>query len=222
MIVEEYNLNGNGDFASEEITALRDEADIIITNPPFSIWRSFFDWIMDANKQFLIIGTLNCFTYKNVFPHIKDGRVWAGITANQIGFQLPDDAEKYDKIVDGKKYATCRNVAWCTNLEHRPNPPLQLKTTEELRALGCEFKHYDNYDAIEIPKVAWIPSDYSEERIVTLEELEKLRADGYTVEILEVISDDYEITTDVYYDYEYDIEYRTTTCIPKKHDEVQS
>ena len=86
-------LKGDGDFRSEEVKKLRDEADIIITNPPFSLFRDFLGWVRDANKQFLIIGNVNALTYKEVFPHIKNNEIWLGpsITSGDREFQVPND-----------------------------------------------------------------------------------------------------------------------------------
>ena len=76
-------LEGDGDFRSEEVTRLRDEADIIITNPPFSLFREFLQWIVDGNKQFLIIGNVNCISYKEVFPLLMQNKIWAGCRFNE-------------------------------------------------------------------------------------------------------------------------------------------
>ena len=191
MIIEEQTIDA--DFRNDAATSLLNECDIVITNPPFSLFRVFFDWIMAANKQFLIMGTLSACTYKNVFPYIKDDLCWLGVTNRCMSFKLPDTADKYQDIIDGVKYSKLSNAAWYTNLPRPPFPPMELKTQAELEAEGVVFRHYDNYDAIEIPKCKWIPRDYSEERIVDEAELERLRAAGYTVEILEVIEDDEEV-----------------------------
>ncbi|MBQ3349746.1 MAG: hypothetical protein IJG38_05055 [Thermoguttaceae bacterium] len=190
MIIQNEEVIDNADFRSERITALLNESDIVISNPPFSLWRSFFAWVIEAGKSFLLVGNLSACTYKNVFPYIRDKQCWLGVTNRRMNFLLPDTAEKYDKIIDGKKYSAFGSTCWYTNIEHAPFPPLQLKTQAELEAEGVVFRRYDNYDAIEVPKVAYIPSDYSEERIVDEAEYNRLLQAGYTVEILEVIDDE--------------------------------
>lgn len=178
-------LNGDGDFRSEEVKALRNEADVIVTNPPFSLFREFLAWIVEAKKQFLIIGNMNSITYKEVFPLIKANQIWLGesIHSGDREFGVPDDypleasgwridEEEYDERGRKKKYTKyirVKGVRWFTNLEHgRRHQPLQLMSiADNLRfTKHKDFKgksgydHYDNYDAIEIPYTDLIPSDY--------------------------------------------------------------
>jgi hypothetical protein len=165
-------LDRDGDFRSKEVTALLIEADIIITNPPFSLFREFLQWIIGEEKKFLIIGNVNSVTYKEVFPLIKNNRMWIGSTMTGTGqhwFRIP---EWYNngliKVVDGQRCATIGGACWFTNIEHgRRHQPLQLMTMaenikfskhKEIRGIG--YKHYDNYDAIEVPFTDAIPSDY--------------------------------------------------------------
>lgn len=166
-------LEGDGDFRSPEITALRDEADIIITNPPFSLFREFLAWLMEGGNQFSIIGNMNAITYKEVFPLIKEEKMWLGVSRTGVGsmyFYVFDGApEKTGQITDeqGRRMQTIGNSAWFTNLDHgRRHEPLALMTTEEnlrfnksLKEFG--YQKYENYDAIEVPKVDAIPSDYN-------------------------------------------------------------
>ena len=196
-------LEGDGDFRSEEVKRLRDEADIIVTNPPFSLFREFLAWILEGRdlaakntkvakkngealgvrgqesgeKKFLIIGNINCVTYKEVFPLIKTNRLWTGTRFNKrvngknMTFMVPDDypmrgTEMYEE--SGKKFISVAGTGWFTNLEHgRRHQPLQLMTMadnikfsrhKDLR--GKEYQKYDNYDAIEVPFTDAIPSDY--------------------------------------------------------------
>jgi len=170
-------LEGNGDFRSKEVTALRDEADIIVTNPPFSLFREFLAWIMAAHKKFLIIGNMNALTYKEVFPLIKSNQIWPGKRFNQrvngdnMTFMVPDDypmsgTEQY--MQDGKKYISVAGTGWFTNIDHgRRHEHLQLMTMEDnikyskhKEINGVGYQHYDNYDAIEVPFTDAIPSDY--------------------------------------------------------------
>ena len=167
-------LKGNGDFRSKEIKQLRDEADIIITNPPFSLFREFLTWIMEANKQFLIIGSKNAITYKEVFPLIKDNKMWIGAASfnKDMLFIPPEEIRQGDKpstatrIVDGKVYLRSPSV-WFTNIDHgRRHQPLPLMLIKDNLRYNKKLKgkvfydRYDNYDAIEIPYTESIPSNY--------------------------------------------------------------
>ena len=126
-------LEGDGDFRSAEVTALRDEADIIITNPPFSLFREFLAWIMEGGKQFLIIGNINAISYKEVFPLIRDNMIWLGpsITSGDRLFMIPDDLYNESKvgardiIIEGQHYISVVGVRWYTNIDHgRRHEPL--------------------------------------------------------------------------------------------------
>ena len=167
-------LDGDGDFRSDEVKALRDEADIICTNPPFSLSKPFINWIMEANKKFLIIGNINIITYKDVFPLIKDNKVWLGNGMGRwiSGFIVPETYELYgsEARVDsaGNRIVSTNNCLWLTNLEHgRRHQPLNLMTmsdnikfSKHKDIKGHEYSKYDNYDAIDVPFTDAIPSDY--------------------------------------------------------------
>lgn len=172
-------LKGDGDFRSDEVKALRDEADIIVTNPPFSLFREFFAWIMEGKKKFVVICNKNCVSYKEVFPYIKDNLIWVGSTpmSQDLLFEVPKEmAVSFMKngkegsnyrMVDGKVLGRSTSI-WITNLDHgRRHEPLPLMTMEdnilyskhkEIRGKG--YKHYKNYDAIDVPYYDAIPSDY--------------------------------------------------------------
>ena len=173
-------LKGDGDFRSKEVTKLRDEADVIVTNPPFSLFREFFAWIIDTGKQFLLISNKNCVTYKEIFPYIKSGRMWTGKTSmsQDILFGIPKELQ--DQFItngkEGSKYKIVNGVVlgrspsvWFTNIDHgRRHQPLELMTMDDnlkyskhkdIKAKNA-YKRYDNYDAIEIPYTDAIPSDY--------------------------------------------------------------
>ena len=172
-------LEGDGDFRSAEVTALRDEADIIITNPPFSLFREFLAWIMEGNKQFLIIGNINAITYKELFPLLKNNDIWMGSSyfnggaAYFVGskdFYDPKmmSSEKHAYIRDDKLYWRVNGVRWFTNIDHgRRHEPMQLMTMADNLKFNKKLKgqreyyHYDNYDAIEVPYAELIPSDYN-------------------------------------------------------------
>lgn len=166
-------LEGNGDFRSDEVKKLRDEADIIITNPPFSLFREFLSWIVSAEKSFMILGNMNAVSYKDVFPLIKNNRMWLGATRTGVGsmwFLLSDGApvKTGQKVENGQRFQTVGSSAWFTNLDHgRRHLPLSLmsiddnkKYSKHKQVQGIGYKRYDNYDAIEVPFTVSIPSNF--------------------------------------------------------------
>ena len=140
-------LDGDGDFRSPECIDLLRQADIVVTNPPFSLFREYLAQLVEHNKQFLIIGNMNAITYKEVFPLIRDNRLWLGFTGVRArSYGRPDGTDQ-----------AFGNTCWFTNLPHRKrNEELILWKTYSPE----EFPAYDNYDAIEVSKVAHIPADY--------------------------------------------------------------
>lgn len=166
-------LEGTGDFRSDEVFKLLSEADMVITNPPFSMFREFLAWIMDAEKQFLIIGNMNAITYKEVFPLIKENRIWLGngFSNGNAFFKTHNPRENYATgVYDSEtNLVKFRNCIWLTNLDHgRRHQPLSLMTMadnlkfskhKELKGKKS-YLHYDNCDAIEVPYTDSIPSDY--------------------------------------------------------------
>ena len=157
-------LEGNGDFKSEEVMALLNEADIVITNPPFSLFREFLMWIMEANKQFAIIGNINCITYKEVFPLIKGNKIWLGTGMGRwiSGFIVPESYELYGTEArvdnDGNRIIATNNCLWLTNIEHgKRHQPLKLMSMADNRRFNKKllkkvaYEQYDNYDAINVP-----------------------------------------------------------------------
>lgn len=174
-------LQGDGDFRSAEVTALRDEADIIVTNPPFSLFREFVPWLIEGEKQFSIIGSSNAVTYPDVFDLIKTNQLWKGATGNNTdmvfgvpkGVEVkPADKAKAERLGypsnDMYDYTRLGNSCWFTNLEHgRRHEPLELmsmadniKFSRHADVRGLEYQQYDNYEAIEVPYVDAIPDDY--------------------------------------------------------------
>ncbi len=173
-------LEGDGDFRSPEVCRLRDEADIIITNPPFSLFRSFLSWIMEGKKQFAIIGNQNAITYKEVFPLMMDNLIWLGysIHSGDRKFNVPDDypleAATCGVDPDGRKYIRVKGVRWFTNFDHigrhstleldtmehnlKFNKKLRNKLEKDCGAIA--YPHYYNYDAIDVAFTECIPSDY--------------------------------------------------------------
>jgi hypothetical protein len=187
----EWNyLKGDGDYRSEEIKKLRDEADFIITNPPFSLFRHFLSWIVSADKKFLIIGNMNAITYKEVFPLIMNNKLWLGptITSGDREFQVPDEypvtASGWRIDEEGKKYLRIKGVRWFTNIDHgRRHQILPLMTMADNIKFNKKFKgkkmydKYDNFDAIEVPFTDAIPSDYEGIMGVPISFLDKYNPD---------------------------------------------
>src|SRR3989338_6737483 len=153
-------LKGNGDFRSEECIKLLKEADIVVTNPPFSLFREYVAQLMEYDKKFLIIGNTNALTYKDIFKLIKDDKIRTGYTNFNVGmfFVVPNDWENFHHIDEnGKKIARVSTSCWYTNLDvekHKENITLYKKYTSE------EYPKYYNYDAVEVSKVSEIQMSY--------------------------------------------------------------
>lgn len=189
-------LEGDGDFRSAEVTALRDEADIIITNPPFSLFREFLAWIMEGKKQCLVIGNMNAITYKEVFPLIKDNKLWLGTTDVRWFYQESTDSPLYEAA----------HSRWFTNIDHcRRHEPLMLMTMadnikfsrhKEIKDIG--YQHYDNYDAIEVPFTDAIPSDYNGVMGVPISFMDKYCPEQFEILGMCENEDLYKLKTKVY------------------------
>jgi len=188
-------LEGNGDFNSNEVKELRDEADIIITNPPFSLFRDFVQWVVSAQKQFLIIGNINAITYKEVFPLIKANKIWLGTGMGRwiSGFIVPESYELYGSEAkidsDGNRIIATNNCLWLTNIDHgKRHQPLSLmsmsdniKYSSHKKVKGQEYTKYDNYDAIEVPFTDAIPSDYDGVMGVPITFLDKYNPEQFEI-----------------------------------------
>ena len=170
-------LDGDGDFRSKEVIKLRDEADIIITNPPFSLFKDFMKWLNESEKKFLIIAHQNAITYKEVFPYIKDNKIWIGNCFNlSLVYKTPypNLLEQNRKYVKSKGYnpddgyVKVPGICWFTNLEHgRRHHPLELMTmgdnikySKHSEVRGHEYSKYETFDAIDVPNTDAIPRDY--------------------------------------------------------------
>lgn len=175
-ITWEY-LEGDGDFRSREVTALRDQADMVITNPPFSLFREFVAWLVAGDVLFSVIGNINAITYKEIFPLIKNNQLWKGVTANSTDmvFEVPDgfkikesDRLKAKKMGYDGNFTRLGNACWFTNIEHgRRHEPMRLMTMSDNLNFNATpttrdamYRPYVNADAIEVPTVSSIPSDY--------------------------------------------------------------
>lgn len=152
-------LKGNGDFRSDECVELLKTADIVVTNPPFSLFREFLNLLEEHNKKYIIMGNTNALSYQEVFRLFKEDKIRTGYTNFNVGmyFYVPDNTEKYHKIIDGKKAVRVATSCWFTNLNvssHNEFLTLYKNYNPE------EYPHYDNYDAININQYTDIPCDY--------------------------------------------------------------
>jgi len=169
-------LEGDGDFRSDESINLLKQADIVVTNPPFSLFREYLKQLVDHDKKFLIIGNMNALKYANIFPLIKDNKIWLGnnykVNGGAMFFEIPEGVANLDQVREiktndsGKKVYITRvqGIRWFTNIDHgRRHQPLPLMTEAEVIKFSTKkpFEKYDNYDAIEVSLVKNIPRDYS-------------------------------------------------------------
>ena len=157
-------LQGNGDFRSPECIEFLKEADVVVTNPPFSLFREYVAQLMEYNKKFLIIGNTQAITYKEIFPYIKNNELWLGCSSFNTGmyFKVPDsyeyaDTYKFDRERNGEKVMRVSSICWYTNIDNKKrNTELDLYRKYD----ADTYPKYDNYDAIEVSKVTDIPIDY--------------------------------------------------------------
>lgn len=177
-------LDGDGDFRSEECVALLDEADVVITNPPFSLFREYISLLVEHEKDFIILGNQNAITYKETFPLIKENKVWLGasIHSGDREFRVPDtyplNASGCRVDENGVKYIRVKGIRWFTNIDYKQrheNLILCEKYDPE------KYPKYDNYDAIEVGKVVDIPCDYEEGYLVPVEYKQQLIDAGFTL-----------------------------------------
>lgn len=190
-------LEGDGDFLSAECVELLKQSDIVVTNPPFSLFREYVKQLFDFGKKFVIIGNMNAITYKEIFPLIKDNKLWLGATGNgsDMVFAVPNGAEiaESDKQKAARlgyigDYTRLGNSCWFTNLDHgRRHQPLSLMTMEDNLKYNKKMKgktaydHYDNYDAIEVSFTDAIPSDYNGIMGVPISFLDKYNPDQFAI-----------------------------------------
>ncbi|MGU7951263.1 adenine-specific methyltransferase EcoRI family protein [Streptococcus suis] len=200
-------LEGDGDFNSDEVIKLRDEADVIVTNPPFSLFREFIKWIMDGKKEFAIISHQNAITYKDVFSYIKDNKIWLGKPfKGNVGFFMSPYEDLATSSQRKKDLIRVSGVMWFTNIEHgRGHQPLQLMTEadnlkfntkliKKLREFDTQnYPKYYNYDAIEVPFTMAIPSDFDGYMGVPITFLDKFNPEQFEIIGLGISSSGIEI-----------------------------
>jgi len=189
-------LEGDGDFRSDECVELLRQSDIVVTNPPFSLFREYITQLFEHKKQFLIIGNLNAITYKEIFPMIKENKVWLGNNARVNGgamfYEIPEAVANLDQVREiktdekGKKVYITRvqGVRWFTNLDHgRLHQPIPLMTHDDILKFSTKkpFVHYDNYDAIEIALVKNIPKAYKGVMGVPISFLDKYSPEQFEI-----------------------------------------
>lgn len=188
-------LNGDGDFRSVESISLLKQSDIVVTNPPFSLFREFIKQLVDYEKTFLIIANINAITYKEVFPLIKDNKMWLGTGMGRwiSGFIVPESYELYGSEArideDGKRIVSTNNCLWFTNLDHgKRHQPLPLMTMSDNVKFsshkdikGKNYLKYDNYNAIEVPFTDAIPSDYDGVMGVPITFLDKYNPEQFEI-----------------------------------------
>ena len=171
-------LEGDGDFRSEESIEFLKESDIVVTNPPFSLFREYVAQLVEYDKKFLIVGNFNAITYKEIFPLIKENKMWVGYSPRSMSFRLPDGSKKQV------------NSCWFTNIEHgKRHEWLDLDTMERnqtkrnarkvIRERG--YPHYDNYDAIEVSFTEAIPSDWDGVMGVPITFLDKYNPEQFEI-----------------------------------------
>lgn len=203
-------LEGDGDFRSDECVELLKQSDIVVTNPPFSLFREYVAQLVEHKMKFLIIGNMNAVTYKENFTLIKDNKMWYGqsISSGDREFQVPDDypldAASF-RIHEGKKYIRVKGVRWFTNLDHgRRHQPFVLMTMAENSRFNkklqgvAAYDKYDNYHAIEVPFSNAIPSDYKGIMGVPITFLDKYNPDQFEIVGMCENEDLYKLKSKVY------------------------
>lgn len=179
-----HEFKGDGDFRSDEAIALLEQADIVVTNPPFSLFREYVAQLVKYKKDFLIIGNVNALTYREIFPLVKENKLWLGATihSGDRKFRVPDNyplhAAGCGIDEEGKPYIRVKGVRWFTTLDYRQRHeklPLYKHYTPE------EYPKYDNYDAIEVSKTADIPQDYDGVMGVPITFMDKYNPDQFEI-----------------------------------------
>ena len=182
-------ISSNADFRSEESIKMLKDCDIVITNPPFSLFREYIAQLMEYDKKFLIIGNNNAITYKEIFTYIKANRLWLGYTSNKtMGFQLGDDYDKWNYIKDNKKYGNVPAISWFTNLDNEKRHINLVRDVLYKKYTPAEYPKYDNFNAINVDKTKDIPLDYFGVIGVPITYFDKHNPDQF-----EIIGNEYEL-----------------------------
>ena len=175
-------LEGNGDFRNKECIDLLDEADIVVTNPPFSLFREYVACLMEHEKKFLIIGNQNAITYKEIFPLFRANVIWMGYHNGDMSFTVPDDSEpratRFWIDSNGQKWRSIGNAMWVTNLDIQKR---HEKIVLWKNYTFDEYPKYDNYDAINVNKVSEIPCDYDGVMGVPITFLDKYNPEQFEI-----------------------------------------
>lgn len=175
-------MQQNGDFRSPECIEILKQSDIVVTNPPFSLFREYVAQLMEYEKKFVIVGNQNAITYKETFKLIKENKIWLGNKSGDMAFRVPDyyeeKATRYWQDETGQKWRSLGNICWFTNLDH-------AKRHEELLLYNTysaeEYPKYDNYDAIEVSKTKDIPIDYQGAMGVPITFLDKYNPEQFEI-----------------------------------------
>lgn len=187
-------LEEDGDFRSSECIELLNQSDIVVTNPPFSLFREYVAQLVEHSKRFLIIGNLNAITYKEIFPLIKTNKLWLGpsITSGDREFEIPETVVDMNmftgEVREGRYYQKVMGVRWYTNLDHgKRHQPLSLMTKDDNLKFNKKlqdkpiYKHYENFDGVEVSYTDAIPSDYMGIMGVPISFLDKYSPDQFTI-----------------------------------------
>ena len=178
-------LQGNGDFRNQECVELLKESDIVVTNPPFSLFREYIAQLMECKKKFIIWGNNNAITYKEFFPLLKDNKVWLGYLSNKtcifrVGENYRFDDKITSEINDGYKYGKVPAISVFTNLDIKKRHEKLIKELHKNYSPD-EYPKYDNYDAINVNKVVYIPVDYDGVMGVPITFLNKYNPDEFEI-----------------------------------------
>jgi hypothetical protein len=177
-------LEGDGDFRSEECVEILNEADIVVTNPPFSLFREHISQLIEHNMEFIVLGNQGAITYKEVFPLIKENKLWLGVKNGDMSFKVPEHYEsratRYWQDESGQKWRSFGNMCWYTNLDHKRRHE-EVILVQQYYGNEDSYLNYDNYEAIEISKIQNIPSDYDGVMGVPITFLNKYNPDQFEI-----------------------------------------
>lgn len=177
-------LEGDGDFRSPECLELLKEADIVVTNPPFSLFREYIATLMEYEKHFIVIGNQNAITYKEIFPLLMENKMWLGNKFGDMAFTVPDHYEpratRYWQDETGQKWRSMGNICWFTNLDIKKRHE-EMILVRRYKGHESEYPKYDNYDAIEVRRASDIPADYAGAMGVPITFLDKHNPDQFEI-----------------------------------------